>query len=205
MKLLTILILLWLLLWSCGKDKEVEVNQPEKASTEVVENDTEEKPDLNIYDKNGNIIWWPAPEIVERDLDEDHEIVAWDRVDLKMIWKIKWSDDIVVQETATFEAWKNQILPWLDKAVIWMKKTGKKTITLEPADAYGEYDENMQKEVSLDSLWESAKDAKAWEKLNTSFWVVKIKTIEDEKVIIDTNPQLAWKTIIFDIEVISIR
>lgn len=51
-----------------------------------------------------------------------------------------------------FTIWKQEMIPWFEKAIVGMKIWEKKTITLEPKDAYGEYDKNAKEVVPREQL-----------------------------------------------------
>ncbi len=89
-----------------------------------------------------------------------------------------------------------------------MKIWDKKNLVLEPKDAYWEYDETKTQDIPKENL-KSFVDAwiklEAWVELPTQMWVFKIISVDDVNVVIDANHQMAWKTLIFDIELIDIK
>jgi FKBP-type peptidyl-prolyl cis-trans isomerase 2 len=75
------------------------------------------------------------------------------------------------------------MIAWFDKAVIGMKVWDKKTIKLEPKDAYGEYDKAKIQVVpksSLASFLNAWYKLEKWEKIPTQMWELLIIDSTDE-------------------------
>ena len=100
------------------------------------------------------------------------------------------------------------MIKWFDAWVVWMKIWEKKTLTLAPEDAYWEYDDKNVQELPKDQL-KSFEDAwiklEVWAELPTQMWIFKIKELKEDVVIVDVNHSLAWKTLVFDIEIMDIK
>jgi FKBP-type peptidyl-prolyl cis-trans isomerase 2 len=89
-----------------------------------------------------------------------------------------------------------------------MKIGEKKTLTLQPSEAYGEYDESKtqtMRKKDLVSFEQAGIKLEAGSELPTQFGVFKIKEVKDEDVIVDINHALAGKTLTFDVEIIDIK
>lgn len=111
-------------------------------------------------------------------------------------------------EPIVFTVWAGQMIPGFDKAVVGMKIGDKKTITLEPSEAYGEYDESKTQEMpreQLASFEQAGIILEAGAKLPTQMWVFTVKDVTEETVVIDLNPELAGKTLTFDIEMVEFK
>lgn len=111
-------------------------------------------------------------------------------------------------QTLDFTLGAGQMIAWFDAAVAGMKIGDTKTVTLEPKDAYGEYDENKtqtMRKKDMVSFEQAGIKIEAWSDLPTQFGVFKIKEVNDEDVIIDINHALAGKTLTFDIELVDIK
>lgn len=111
-------------------------------------------------------------------------------------------------QTLDFQVWAGQMIAGFDAGVVGMKIGESKTLTLEPKDAYGEYDENKTQTMrrkDMISFENAGIKIEAWSELPTQFGVFKIKEVNDEDVIIDINHTLAGKTLTFDIELIDIK
>jgi len=107
-----------------------------------------------------------------------------------------------------FTAGAGQMIPGFDAGVMGMKVWDKKTLTLAPADAYGEYDETRIQVLPREQLasFEAAGiELKVGEKLPTQFGNFTITAADEANITIDTNHELAGKTLIFDIEMIEIK
>ncbi len=140
-------------------------------------------------------------------------ISVWDTISVNYTWKLEdWTVfDSSLNPWRTpleFEVWAWKMIKGFDNWVIWMKIWEKKTLTLLPADAYWEYDENKTQDLKKESL-KSFEDAGielvAWAELPTPQWKFKIKKVEGDIVTIDINHELAWKKLIFDIEIVEIK
>ena len=92
-----------------------------------------------------------------------------------------------------------------DTGVEWMKIWQTKTIEITAADAYGERDESLVLEVSKSAL-DNPSQYEEWQILYTPYGqAVKIYKVTKDKVYIDTNHELAGKTLIFDITIREIK
>jgi FKBP-type peptidyl-prolyl cis-trans isomerase 2 len=100
------------------------------------------------------------------------------------------------------------MIPWFDKAVVGMKIWDKKHITLEPKEAYGEYDPKKIQEVKKSDL-KSFVDAwfklEVWTELPTQYGKFKIKEVKKDSVMLDVNHEMSWKTLVFDIQLVDIK
>lgn len=104
-----------------------------------------------------------------------------------------------------FLLWAGQMIPGFDTAVEWMKIGQTKTISIGAADAYGERDESKVVKLPKESIG-NAENYKKGDKIvawNGMSFVVYDAT--DSDLFIDTNHELAWKTLIFDITLNNIR
>lgn len=107
-----------------------------------------------------------------------------------------------------FTAGAGQMIAGFDAWVMGMKVGDKKTLTLAPAEAYGEYDETRTQVVPKEQLkdFEAAGfELKAGEKIPTQFGNVLIKETTDTEVTLDMNHELAGKTLIFEVEMMEIK
>ncbi len=104
-----------------------------------------------------------------------------------------------------FSVWAGQMIAWFDKGVVDMKLGQTKTILIPAVEAYGERDEANLVPIPKASF-SGADTLQPGEQVMTSmgqsFTVYKI---EDENIILDANPPLAGKDLIFDITIKSIN
>ena len=82
----------------------------------------------------------------------------------------------------------------------------KRTIEIEPKDAYGEFNEMMVQEVEIDKVPEGVKVGDMLQGQNQYGPVqVTVKEVKDSTVVLDMNHPLAGKKLIFDLEVVSMN
>lgn len=105
-----------------------------------------------------------------------------------------------------FTVGAGQMIKGFDAAVVGMKVGDKKTVTLPPAEAYGERVAESTLMIPKEQLGESANTVKVGDKLYDQYGrSVTILEITDKEVKVDTNHELAGKTLIFDIEMMKIN
>ncbi len=114
-------------------------------------------------------------------------------------------DSSVGKTPLAFTAGAGQMIKGFDAAVIGMKKGDKKTITISPAEGYGVSDPG--KVVLFDK-----NDVPNFEKMQVGMQVQAgngmpgtIISKEENSLVIDFNHFLAGKTLIFEIEMVSIN
>ena len=112
-------------------------------------------------------------------------------------------DSSVGRDPLEFTVGAGQMIPGFDRAVVGMKVGEKKTITIPAADAYGEYDPEMVKDVPRSDLPDSI-DPEVGMQLRAGNSLVTITAVTDDSVTIDFNHQLAGKDLTFEIELVSI-
>lgn len=141
-------------------------------------------------------------------------------------WPVKNGDSIEVNYRGTFEdgtqfdssydrwqtlpftVWAGQMIPWFDAWVVGMMVWEKKTLTLSPAEAYGEYDETKKQVIAkkdLASFTAAGFELKVGEKLPTQYGEFPIVEADDENVTLDVNSPMAGKTLIFEVELVEIK
>lgn len=107
-----------------------------------------------------------------------------------------------------FEVGAGMVIPGFDKAVLGMKVGEEKEFTIPPAEAYGEYNPELTKEIPRNVL---PKEQEPKEGMTLMVgtpqgqFPVRIAKVLDDRVIIDLNHPLAGKVLIFKIKVISIN
>lgn len=118
-------------------------------------------------------------------------------------------ESTVNSEPMGFLAGQGQILPKLEQALGEMKLNEKRTITLAPADAYGEFRpdaiqtaqrSNFPPDTKLESgmqFWASMEDGQQMPFV--------IKEVKGDEVTIDFNHPLAGMTLTFDVEFMGTR
>ena len=104
----------------------------------------------------------------------------------------------------TFVAGAGQMIKGFDEGVIGMKVGEEKTITIPPKEAYGEYDKSKILAIPIEKL-NLTKPPEAGQKLPTNYGLVTIVEVNKTHAMIDFNHELAGKTLVFDIKLVSIE
>jgi FKBP-type peptidyl-prolyl cis-trans isomerase 2 len=104
-----------------------------------------------------------------------------------------------------FVAGSGKIIKGFDNGVIGMKVGDEKTITIPPEEAYGEYDKSLVQSVPIKVL-NLTKPPEVGQTLYNQYGnPFKVIAVNDTYVTLDANNELAGKTLIFDIKLISIN
>jgi len=115
-------------------------------------------------------------------------------------------DSSIGKTPLTFTVGSGQVITGFDNAVIGMKVGEKKTVTLPPEEAYGQYNPNLiiildrskfQDNIAI-GMQVTLTDTSGQQILAT------ITEIGPSSVTLDANSKLAGKTLIFEIEIVSI-
>lgn len=144
----------------------------------------------------------------EMEAKKTKEIEAWDTVEVHYTWTFddweKFDSSLDRGQPIAFQVWAGQMIKWFDDAVVWMKIWDKKTIRLEPLQAYWEVEVTIPK-ADLQSFVDAWVKLEAGEVLPTSGWEIKILSADDDSITIENNHPMAWKTLNFDIEIVNIK
>jgi FKBP-type peptidyl-prolyl cis-trans isomerase 2 len=101
---------------------------------------------------------------------------------------------------------QGQLIPGFENGLIGMAIGEKKTIEIEPKDAYGDVNEMMIQEVELTQVPEGVKAGDMLQGQNQHGPVqVTVKEVKDTTVLLDMNHPLAGKKLIFDLEIVSVN
>lgn len=108
-----------------------------------------------------------------------------------------------------FEAGEGKLIKGFDEAVLGMKKGEEKEITLQPDEAYGEYDSSLVKELPRNQFPEEKPLEEGMTMMlrlqNGQQIPAQITEVTEENVTLDLNPPLAGKTLHFKIKVVDIN
>ena len=100
---------------------------------------------------------------------------------------------------------QGQLIKGFESGLIDMSEGEKKTIEIESADAYGEYNPEMINEIPKTQVPEGVKEGEMLQGMGPMGPVnVKVVEVKEETVVLDANHPLAGKKLIFDLEVVSI-
>ena len=107
-----------------------------------------------------------------------------------------------------FKVGAGQMIPGFDQAIPGMNVGEKKTITISPADAYGEKNneaiiEFPKANIPADMKLEPGMKLQLRNEAGQPVPVV-VTEIKDETVVLDANHELAGKELVFDIELVEI-
>ena len=101
---------------------------------------------------------------------------------------------------------QGQLIPGFENGLIGMSIGEKKTIEIEPKDAYGEVNPQLTQEVPLDKVPENVKVGDMLQGQNQYGPVqVTVREVNESTVLLDMNHPLAGKKLIFDLEVVSVN
>ncbi len=104
-----------------------------------------------------------------------------------------------------FIAGSGQMIKGFDDAVMGMAVGEEKTVTIPPEDAYGVHNPQLLVPVPVDEFQSANITPVIGQKVSIQNRPVTIVDISEENVTLDLNHDLAGKTLIFDIELVSIE
>jgi FKBP-type peptidyl-prolyl cis-trans isomerase 2 len=112
-------------------------------------------------------------------------------------------------EPLTFTLGKGEVIPGFDTAVTGMQTGEKKTVTIAPADAYGESQPDMvgslERSMLPDDLDPQVGDTLELSLQNGNSLLAKVVETAAEFVVLDANHPLAGETLTFELELLSIN
>jgi peptidylprolyl isomerase len=113
-------------------------------------------------------------------------------------------DTNVGQQPFNFTAGAGQVIPGFDQGVIGMKVGETRNITIAPAEGYGEINQSLI--VTVPSSQFGNQSVQVGMVFTTSTGQEgKVTAVGSNTVTVDFNPPLAGQTLLFQIEVISIK
>ena len=101
---------------------------------------------------------------------------------------------------------QGQLIRGFEQGLLEMEIGQKKTVEINPEDAYGEINESMIQEVPKDRVPQEV-EAGQMLQANTPMGLVNFNVLEvkEDTVLLDANHPLAGKKLIFDLEVVGIN
>ena len=99
------------------------------------------------------------------------------------------------------------IVEGLEKAMEGKQAGDKFEVSVEPAEAYGEYDESLVQPVPREQFGEHPVEVGNQFHADTAIGprVVTVIAIQDDQVVIDANHSLAGENLNFNVEVVEVR
>ena len=102
-----------------------------------------------------------------------------------------------------------QVIPGFEKAVEGMSQNEKKTFTLEPSEAYGERNDDLEQDFPRsdfpDDFNPEVGQVLILKTPEQGQFPATVKGLQEESVLLDLNHPLAGKSITFDVEVVEIN
>lgn len=153
-----------------------------------------------------------------------NKVVAnWDNISVNYIWKFQdWKifdtslENIAKQSglynparpysPLSFKVWNWDMIKGFDEAVVGMKIWETKTITLPPEKAYWNSNPDLIKSLPLTQFQQAGLNPKLWDEI--AVWAgssCKIISVDEKEAKMDCNSPMAWKTLVFDITLVSIN
>ncbi|GAC1381159.1 MAG: peptidylprolyl isomerase [Ginsengibacter sp.] len=112
------------------------------------------------------------------------------------------------REPLEFTVGAGQMIKGFDDAMPGMKVGDKKTINIQPGDAYGEINKDAMIEFPKSNIPPDMKLEKGMQlqlrNQNGQPFPVTVTEIKDDVVVLDANHELAGKELVFDIELMEI-
>lgn len=112
-------------------------------------------------------------------------------------------------EPIEFVCMAGNVIPGFDQGVLDMQVGEKKTVHIEPADAYGEYREDLVQSVPRDQV-PNAEQLPVGQTIylqapNGMPMPAKVLSVTDDTVTFDFNHELAGKPLNFDLELVEVE
>jgi FKBP-type peptidyl-prolyl cis-trans isomerase SlpA len=100
---------------------------------------------------------------------------------------------------------EGQLIKGFENGLLEMSEGEKKTIEIEPGDAYGHHISDMTAEIPKDQVPENCSIGDSLEGHGPQGpIVVRVTEIKEDSVVVDANHPLAGKKLIFDLEIVSV-
>ena len=114
-------------------------------------------------------------------------------------------DSSTGREPLEFTVGSGQLIPGFEQGVMGLNTGDKKTIELEPDQAYGQVREDLVNEVPRENLPEGVQVGQELQ-AQTEQGPLRVKVVELNETMgkVDANHPLAGKKLIFDLEVVEV-
>ena len=165
----------------------------------LMASDTNKKIDSNSTGKNSNVF---------NNLDQFRKVKAGDHVAVNYVGKLTDGnvfDSSEGRSPLEFDVGAGQMIAGFDTAVVGMKVGDTKTVQIPPAQAYGAYDPNKVITVDANQFPDFNKVTLGASIQTSTGYTGKVTKKTDTNVVIDFNHELAGKTLIFVITLVSLE
>jgi FKBP-type peptidyl-prolyl cis-trans isomerase 2 len=106
-------------------------------------------------------------------------------------------------EPLTFTIGEGQMIKGFDEGVVGMQVGEEKTLTIPPEEAYGEYREEFVREIPVDAV--DFTPEVGMRLATDSGLTGTITNVNENNFIVDFNHELAGKTLIFSVKIVSVE
>lgn len=117
-------------------------------------------------------------------------------------------DTSLQREPIEFEIGQQRVIPGFEQAVIGMSPGEKKETTIPSEEAYGPRQENMIVKLPKDQFPEGMNPAVGqqlqMQQADGRTFVVTVKEVAEEEVVVDANHPLAGEDLTFELELVEI-
>lgn len=103
---------------------------------------------------------------------------------------------------------RGNIIPGLERELEGKSAGDKLQVTVKPAEAYGEYDQQLIQSVprkAIQGVDDIQEGMQLHARSNEGVRVLTVKKVENDTVTLDANHPLAGKTLHFDVEIEDVR
>ena len=109
------------------------------------------------------------------------------------------------KEPLEFTVGEGQLIPGFEQGVVGLNTGDKKTVELEPEQAYGPVRDELINEVPMEKLPEGVKQGQMLQaQTEQGAMNVMVTEVKEKTATVDANHPLAGKKLIFDLEVVEI-
>tara|TARA_R110002020_G_scaffold113236_5_gene260308 strand:- start:1725 stop:2138 length:414 start_codon:yes stop_codon:yes gene_type:complete len=109
------------------------------------------------------------------------------------------------KEPLEFTVGEGQLIPGFEQGVVGLSTGDKKTVELEPEQAYGPVRNELINEVPMEKLPEGVKQGQMLQaQTEQGAMNVMVTEVKEKTATVDANHPLAGKKLIFDLEVVEI-
>jgi len=129
---------------------------------------------------------------------------------VKVHYTGKFEDDKVFdtskeREPISFKVGAGMMIPGFENGVVGLKEGESKTLKITPEEGYGQRNDELINEVTLDKLPEGVeRGALLQAQTEQGPMNVVVAEIKEKTAMIDANHPLAGKNLVFDIELVEI-
>lgn len=101
---------------------------------------------------------------------------------------------------------QGQLIPGFEEGLMGLSAGEKRTVEIEPENAYGQHNPMMIQEVEKSNVPEGVQAGDTLQGMNQYGPItVTVSEVKEETVVLDMNHPLAGKKLIFDLEVVSVN